>query len=245
VLSSRPAALVLAAALSLGIAACGDDGDGEARDPLERATTTAGGGDDEETTTTAGDDTTTTTASLDDEGIGALEAVLSDLLVTAEELGDPSFVDVGYSPEDGDGENVCGVDVDADVPPATVVGRQLESESLQLAFQQELRGYDSIDGAAEAYAAGLEGTSCGTSPDGTITLTAPQDVTAQVGGDEAFAVGVTGEGIEGVLVAVRVTDVIATFQFAGATGAAEAAGAPDPIDVAAFGVGKLLAFLEG
>jgi len=234
-----PTAAAVALALALG--ACGDDE--SAGDPAT-TTTAADAGDDGTTTTTTGaQPEASTTTAVSEEGPGAVESVLQQLLVTAGEIGEPSFADVGYAPTDG--PNVCGVDVDADVPPAALVGTELESQPLQFAFQQELRGYASPDEAAAAFAAGREGTACGTSTDGTVTLSEPSDVTDRVGGDQAFAVAVTGDGFEGLLVAAQVRDVIATFQFVSAAGAEEPEGLPDPIEVSAFGVGKVLAYLEG
>lgn len=238
----RPA---VAALFVLALAACGDD---DAGSPAGPTSTTAAATEDETTTSVAGDEEApeaTTTTAPSEEGPGAVESILQQLLVAPGEIGQGGFVDVGYTPTEG--PNLCGVDVDADIAPSALVGTALESESQQLAVQQELRAYADPDQAAAAFAAGREGTSCATSTDGTRTLSEPTDVTGRVGGDEAFAVTVTGEGFDGLLVAVHVRDVIATFEFAGA-GAGEggqAAGALDPVEVAAFGVGKVLAYLEG
>lgn len=223
-----PAPRAALACAVLALAACGGD-DADEAVPTTTVTTEAPPS---STATTGAEPEEPTTTTISDEGLGDVEAVLQQLLVRPAELGDHGFVDAGYTPDEG--ANACGVDVDADVPPGALVGARLQSESLQLVVQQEVRAYTSVEEAAAAFAAGREAIRCGTGE--------PTDVTTEVGGDEAFSVTFADEGSAGTLVVAQVTDVIVTFQLAAAPGADTSA--LDPLEVAAFGVGKLLAYLE-
>lgn len=216
----RPGTLAIAlwTTLVLVLSACGSDDDGD------------------ETTTTGGDETTTT---VDDEGISPLEDLAQSLLVTVDELGIADFQDAGYNPEQG--PNQCGYDLDAEYPAEVLVGTTLGNS--QLVFEQEIRVYPTSLEAQVAYASGVDGATCDDLPDGT-TFGEQIDLTEQVGGDSATGITVTSPALEGVVVVVLVSDAVVSFTFVGAPGAAEASGAPNPAEVAAFGVGKILAALE-
>jgi hypothetical protein len=74
--------------------------------------------------------------------------------------------------------------------------------------------------------------SCGSATtDSTIELGEPTDVTDEIG-QKAVAVAITGDGVEGVGVVVVYSDLIATYQFQGATGAADAAEIASPLEIA-------------
>lgn len=241
--TSRPLAAALAAALLL-TAACGDD---DATDAGDDTTTTTEALEDETSTTIVpddeddepADDTTTTTAE-DGEGIDPLEGLAQSLLITLDELAVEGFQDVGYTPTDG--PNQCGVDLDAEHPNQVLVGTTLGHD--QLAFQQEIRVYGSTQEAMVAFSAGVDGATCEGLPDGT-TFTEPTDVTEAVGGDQAIAITATNPTTEAVVVAVLLSDSVVSFTFVSSPpGSAESLGAPNPAEVAAFGVGKIEAALE-
>jgi hypothetical protein len=201
---SRAAAALLAAA----IAACGADD----ASPDRRTGTTG-------TTIEAVVSTSTTVEARPDEGIGALETTLGDLLVTADELGDPALADLGYSPAAD--ATPCGVDASALGAPSALVGTRVGAAGQQVL--EELRAYDDLDAAADAVASLRAGPACA----------AARDVTAEVGADQAFAadLGTAGD----VVIVAQVADVVAVFRIEGF---------PAPVEVAAFGMGKVLAFLE-
>lgn len=230
----------MAGLLTLGAAACGgDDGDDEATD--ESTTTTEVT--DEETTTTVDDTDTTeaddeTTTTVSGEGNTELEQLAQSLLITVDEVGLPGFQDLGYTPSPG--PNQCGFDVDAEHPSEVVVGADYGTETLR--FLQEIRVYATEEEAAAAFQAGIDGTQCAPA-DGT-QISEPVDVTEPVGAQSAVAITGTQGDLEVVVVAALLSDAVVSFNFAGAPGAAEAEGAPNPVDVAAFGIGKIKAAFE-
>ncbi len=238
----RLRAALACTATVFALVACGGD---DAADP---ATTTSTEAVDDTTTSTteAAEDTTTTTAQAPDTTTGLdVEEFATSLLVSVDELneqGDGSFVDIGY--EDIPGPGLCGQEVDAEFPPDVLVGARYGSEPLQLAFQEEIRVYDSAETAQAAYAAGIAALSCGSSEDGSITIEAPVDVTDAVGGDEAQAFEVGGVDLRGGIVVVLLSDSVVVFQFQG-TLASPTEGIASPIDVAAFGIAKITDAIEG
>lgn len=178
----------------------------------------------------------------DEELAAAIEAYLTPFLIAPQDLG-PAWGASPWQPTEGGG--LCGVDVDAEHPVFAHVGTVLSPADADLALEQEFRAYATIDAAAAAFERGRESLSCGES---TVdpsrgTLTEVIDVTDDVGAP-AFAVGVTGEGFSGSVFVALVSDTLASFEFVGATGAAEEFGAPDPTDVTAFGVEKLVTGFE-
>ncbi|MBA2281600.1 MAG: hypothetical protein H0W25_10265 [Acidimicrobiia bacterium] len=249
----RPGPALAAAALTLlPLAACGSDSplptaDETTTTAAETTTTTEA----ETTTTTETPDSTATTAGdagdgSDDEGIDEIESLAQSLLVEAGEVSTDTltFEDSGYTPPDADRPNACGApSTDSVVPPQVLVGTSLTEPASTLVFQEEIRVYVDEAEAGEAFAAGVEALSCGTSIDGTVTIDGPTDVAEEVGGDEAVAFAVRAEAIEGVLVVVRVSDAVVLFLFTAPPGVAAEILAPDPLEVSAFGIGKILAAL--
>ena len=161
------------------------------------------------------------------------------MLITLDELGNTKFSDAGYTPNEG--PNACGYDLDAEHPAEVLVGATYGDEGR--VFQQEIRVYATAADALEAYNAGVANTTCDAATGG-LAMTGPVDVTDEVGADQAAAFTATLPSYEATLVAALVSDALVTFQFGTSTGATEAADAPDPIDLTAFGIGKILAALE-
>jgi hypothetical protein len=213
----RVAATAFAIALLVGCSSGGSDD--AAATTTEAETTTT-----EEVTTTTEEETTTTEAGDDDPA-----TQLATFLLTADDLG-PSFVEREASTSEA---GPCGVSVDDEFPPAVKAQRAYESEELQLAMQQDLRVFASEDEASAAFDGFVESVSCGSeTTNSSIELGEPTDVTDEVG-QKAVALTITGDGVEGVGVVVHYSDLVATYQFQGATGAAEASGIASPLDIAA------------
>lgn len=216
---SKLAAVTFAAALLVGCSSSGSDDAASTTTEAEETTTT-----EEVTTTTEEEETTTTEAGDDDPA-----TQLATFLITADDLG-PTFVEMEASDSEA---GPCGVSVDADYPPALKAQGAFQSEELQLAMQQDLRVFTSEDEASAAFDGFVESVSCGAdTTDGSIELGEPTDVTDEVG-QKAVAVAITGDGIEGVGVVVHYSDLIATYQFQGATGAAEESGIASPLEITA------------
>ena len=205
----RPVALLLVVAL---FGACSDD------EPTPDAAST--------TTTTE----VTEEEVHDDEGVGDLQEVAAQLLVTADELG-TGFADAGYVP--GTEPNACGFALDEEHPPDVLVGVRLDGGGSFA--QQELRVYPNTEASAAAYDAATEGSTC---PPAVSSL---GDVADEVGADAATMFREASPTGDATTVVAVVSDTVATFRVEGPPG-----GAPpvDPIDLAAFGTGKLLAALE-
>lgn len=135
----------------------------------------------------------------------------------------------------------CGGDADATGPPLANTGTFLANTRRDLAVQQEIRVYSTPDVAASAYAAIVGGYTCATSISGGLSLTTPGDVTADVSGAAAATlIGVTTADTEGAAVIVRYQDSVSTYLFVAPPGAAEAASAPSPVEVAATGTNKII-----
>jgi hypothetical protein len=200
----RAAAVLVAAA----VVGCGGDDASPDRQPATTGTTIE-----------ASISTSTTVGARSDEGIGALETTLGDLLVTAGELGDPALADLGYAPDDG--APPCGVDAGSLAGETALVGTRIGADGRQVL--EELRAYADPNAAAGAVAALRAGPACA----------GARDITAEVGADQAFAVSIGGAG--DVVVVAQVADVVATFRIEGFAA---------PVEIAAFGLGKVLAFLE-
>ena len=178
----------------------------------------------------------------DEEFVAALEAYLEPFFIDPIELGS-TWVESEWRPAEG--PNGCGVDVDAELPPFAHFGRLMAPTDAELQLEEEFRVYESIQGAEAAFARGREAVSCGedTVDPSVGTFTEVVDASTEVGAP-AYAVGAIGEGFEGTLVVALVSDVVVSFEFVGATGAAEAFDAPSPGEIAAYGVGKLIAGFE-
>ena len=170
----------------------------------------------------------------DDEGIGDLQEVAAQLLVTADELGD-GFTDVGYVPSAE--PNVCGFALDEEHPPDVLVGVRLDGSGA-FVVQQELRVYPSTEESAAAYDAAVAGTTC------PPTVASLGDVAEEVGADAATMFSETSPTVEAITVIAVVSDTVVTFRIDGTPGESTGAAPVDPIDLAAFGTGKILAALE-
>jgi hypothetical protein len=171
----------------------------------------------------------TTTA--DPEGIGDLEALAPELLVTAADLG-AGTEDLGYAPAPPPA--LCELDLDAQHPVAVHAGTTLRQGAYVLT--QVVRVLDGEPAAAAAFDAWVAAEpSCRPA---NPPVTGPQDVNDRVGADRAVLFRVTTRGGEAVLVVALVGDALVSFDHSVPTGG------PDPVDVAAFGVGKILAALE-
>lgn len=243
----RRHALLGAALLLVSVGAGCDGNDGDDGDDGAAATTTTVTVGDATTTTAVDADTTTTreatttTTPVDDElhdtaeGVTDLEQLALDLLILPPELGGGAFTDAGYVPVEG--PNGCGIDVDGDVPPVILVGTRLVDDAAST-ITEELRVYDDVTVAAQAQAAHAAGLDCGGDADGT-TYGPATDVNDVVGADAAVSIEVTGPSSSGLVVVAQVGDAVLTFDLT-ITDPGLA-----PLDVAAFGVGKVLAALEG
>ncbi len=221
----RPVRLVLPLVAALALVACGDDDAGSADATTTTAaapsTTTTVATTSSSSTSTTAPAVTSTTEDLSGEGIGELESVLADLLIREGELGDPTLLDAGYTPPEGGGP--CGVDIDSQLPPASLVGAAFESAENELRVLEELRAYDTVDDAVAAVSSLRAGPACG----------GAADVAAELDADEAFLVETPERA--NVVVVARVADVVAAFDVTGET---------DQRQIAAFGIGKISAFIE-
>lgn len=234
--------LALCVALSATGLACSSKGGSDASsDTTAKTTTTAKAKSTTttEATTTTTTEATTTTLSADGEKIVAF---VEPLLLTVEDLGEPSFA---VTDPGAPTPAPCGFDLDADYPNDAKVGVLLASQKLSLGLKQDVRVYSSIEKAAAAYQAVLtEGLGCAKTPDGSATISPAEDVSTDVtpAGAElnASAFAVKGSQNESSVIVVHFSDTVVVFQFAGAIGAAEKASAPNPVDIAKFGMEKLV-----
>lgn len=233
------------AVIALGLVGCSSSDDDSTDKESDKSTTTTA---DEKSTTTAGedeaededaeDDATTTTEAedTDDADQAAAEEALAELLVTPEDLGE-GFTEGPYDPAEG---GPCGTDPDDDFPPLFRNGRAMLNEEAQLGMLHELRVYDTDATASSAFEAATVAVGCGEDTvDGILALGDVTDISAEMGTD-AFAVEISGGDIEGVMIVALYSDLLSVYQFQGAPGAAEAANAPNPLDIAQANMGTVV-----
>lgn len=194
------------------LVACGGD------DDAPGAETTTSTGPTESTTSPTAAATTTT---LDDEGLGDVEAVLQDLLLTPVGIGDASFADVGYAPGV---ELPCGaVATDGDA----LAGTTLRSDDLGLTVTEELRAYADPELASLALQAVASALTC--SP-------GAADATERMG---APALHVPLSDRPGGVVVAQVADVLVVVIVDGPSH-----DQLTPENIAATAVGSVLAYVE-
>lgn len=218
------------------VAGCGsDDEQSIDADPstATSTTTTAPPAADSTTTTGAPDDPgdPSTTTTVDGEGISELEVLAADLLVLGPELG-VAAQDLGWAPP---GPSTCGFDLDAEHAVDVVAGTTLLTDNGT--FEQVLRVYPDTESAAEAYDAAVDHEAECNFESGAAT--GPTDVSGEVGADAAASFSQSTRSGNLVRITTHVADAVVTFSLSGQVGFVL-----DPIEVAAFGIGKILAALE-
>ena len=244
----RIAAVATLLTLTSFLAACGgDDKDGDSSDDKTTATVTASPS---ETTSAPTETTPTETAPVTpmdptEAGDVTQEQVNAALLVP-EEVG-ADFVLGAYT--DSDDPPLCdpsGAPLDEQVPPQVQGGTEIDHSSGDAALQEEITIYATEADAANAFAIGTAGITCtdGTTADGTsVTIDAPQDVTAQVntsGIGTSTQWGVTGGGLQASLIVTLAGRVILVTSFT-ATSDFDTSTLPNPVDVANAAFAKALA----
>jgi hypothetical protein len=197
-------------------------------------------------TTTAAPATTavaTTTSAAGNEA--SIEDQAQAALLTPEEVG-TGFVADTWKPGDPAEPTPCGTpSVDATIPAAVQVGAVMGLASTNQALQEEISVYTDEEEVDQAFGVGVTGLSCTagtvTFADGTtapLAITAAIDVTTEVGGDRALAWQLHGGGVQGVLVAVKLSGILVTFQFTAPDTATDLQ--PEPLTVAKTGMDKIL-----
>lgn len=227
----RSASLTLVATLVVA-AGCGGGGSGgEVVAPDGTATTTVVP---VVTTASTADPTTT----VDAEGISELEALAPGLLIAAAELGIEGARDLGYAPTDTSPR--CDFDLDVEHAVDVHVGTTLEAGGYTVT--EIIRVLAEPGAAADAFDAWVANEGPCRPPDPEVT--GPVDVNDRVGADRAVSFTVPTRGGAAVLVVALVGDALVSFDQSGVPMAPDGAYLLDPLDVAAFGVGKILAALE-
>jgi hypothetical protein len=230
----RTRGLVLTTMAAALVAAGCSSGSGDA---VTVATTAAGTTTSAAPATTAGDTTTSSDASVEEQARAAL--------LTPEEVG-PGFTAGDWTPSDPADPAPCGTpSVDATVPASVEAGTVMALATTSQALREEISLYDDEEEADTAFTTGTTGLNC---PTGTVTfsdgttaplsIVAPVDVTNEVGGDQALAWQLQGGGIQGVLVAVKLSVIVVTFQFTAPDTATNLQ--PEPLAVAKAGMDKIL-----
>lgn len=233
------AALVLA----LTLAGCGG---GDDSDAAETTTTTEEEVEETTTTTEAEEESTTTSEAeepeSDDPSNEDLLAVIEPLVITADEISDQ--FGTGEWEADVDSSSPCDQDPDDTYPPAAQTGTVVGSDDLNLYLRQDIRVYSTIGDAEAVLELAAEAFSCGAdTTDPSLELGPVTDVSDEVGVD-AFAVEVLQDGDPGSLIVALYSDVVVSFQFVGDGDVAATEGIPSPLEVATFGVEKIITGLE-
>ena len=241
----RIAAVAGLLAVSL-LTACGDGDDGtDSSDDKTTVTVT-----ETPTETTEPTETTPTT----DTSVTPMDPTDSDVtqeqveaaLLTPEEVS-PDFVLGAYTDESS--PPLCdpeGTPVDEAVPPSVQGGTQIDHADGLAALQEEIAIYASEAEAAEAFGLATAGLACGEgSADGDpVTISPPQDVTAQVNSSSGIGAStaweVSADSFNGVIVATLAGRIILATQFVAAPDA-DTSTFPAPVDIATAAFAKALA----
>ena len=174
-------------------------------------------------------------------------------LLTTDELNAINGFDlasVDFDPNKPSTPPCGGTSADKTVPPLAKVGASWQSKSVDVAYNEVIRVYDSTDGASQALTAGLAGFACGKSTDGMFTFSAPKDVTAQVttstpspAGEtfKVLEVDVSGTQLEGAVYAVDFSDSLTAIQALRKVGLTDAESGPNPQIVLEKAIDKLFA----
>jgi hypothetical protein len=195
--------------------------------------------------TTAAPATTAAATSTTASNEASVEELAQAALLTPAEVGQ-GFSAGTWTPSDPAVPSPCGTpSVDSTVPAGVQVGTVIGLASTDQALQEEISVYNDSEEATQAFGVGTTGLSCTagtvTFKDGTkaaLTISAPVDVTGDVGGDQATAWQLRGGGIQGVLVAIVQSGIVVTFQFTAPDTATELQ--PGPLTVAKAGMDKIL-----
>lgn len=243
--SLRVASVATLLTLSTLLAGCGgDDGKDSGSDDEVTETVTASTTPTETPTSTA-TETSTDVTPMDPTGDITQEQVEAALL-TSEEVG-PDFTLGTYTEESS--PPLCdpdGTPVDEQVPPQVEAGAQFDHVDGNVAMQEQIAIYATEAEAAEAFGLATAGLACteGTSEGSPVTISAAQDVTAEVNSTSGLGAStaweVTGEGFEGVIIATLAGRIILATQFASASDA-DTSGLASPVDIAAAAFAKALA----
>ena len=124
-------------------------------------------------------------------------------------------------------------------PPTVDVGSTAVNSTQDLAFQEEVRVYKDAGTADKAFAARLQGVSCGHGSVGSEQATFTQkDVSSEFGVSKAIEIDFQSPSFQGQLFAFLADDSIVTFQFQGAP-SADTSTLPSPEDITKKGIQKL------
>lgn len=173
-------------------------------------------------------------------GLAAAADGLRPFLITAEDVG-AGFTDGTEPRPDATVPAICGgPGVVARYPDAVRVGVGFDGPGGTATVQEAVSVYADMATARRAFDAGAAGLDCsqGTVSGKPVVVTPAEDLTVDVGGEQALGWRVGGEGFDVVLIAVRSDEVVMTFTFLGPEGGAS--GLPDPLAVSAHGVRKLV-----
>ena len=221
--------MALVLVVGVALAGCGDDGTTGATGSTGATTTSLA------ETTTSEPEATTTSTTVDGEGISELEALAPGLLLAAGELGVPGIEDLGYTPPGS--LPPCDFVLDDEVAADLHVGTTLGVNGLPYVVEA-IRVYPDEATAADAFDAAVANEEpCRAHQQ---AFTGPTDVNDRIGADRAASFGVVDQGGPTEVVYALVGDALVAFVFPPPGDPSQ----PPPIDVAAFGVGKILAALE-
>jgi hypothetical protein len=168
---------------------------------------------------------------------GAPAHDLRPLLLTAQEVG-PGFTPSEDPVPDPDVPAVCGgPGVVAVFPDAVRAGAAFDLAGRHV--EQTASGYPDTGTARAAYREALDGLDCGEGTAGgqPVVLTPAEDLTFDVGGDEAAGKRIGNDLFDAVVIVARSGRTVTTFTVLAAAGHAD--GLPDPLVIARTGVQKL------
>lgn len=177
-------------------------------------------------------------AETDDLSLDDAAELIRPYLLTAEEVG-PGFT-AGEEPvPDASVPAICGgPNAVAQYPVAVRVGAAFDGPVAGVQVTETVSVYEDATTAEAAYQAGVEGVSCsqGTVAGGSVAIVPAEDLTFDVGGEQATGWVLGNEDFDVVIVTVQSDTVVWNFTYLAAGDTYD--DLPDVLEVSAAGVAK-------
>jgi hypothetical protein len=168
---------------------------------------------------------------------GADTGAVAAALLTADDLG-TGFAKVAYQPAPGQPEPCGQPGLQSKYPMAVRAGTEID-KGQTVQFTEAIDSFPDAATALAAFNYGVAGLDCrnGSISGTPVTIAPAQDVTSDVGGDQAKAYNVSLNGAKGVIIGVHSGKAIVEFAFLAAS-SVDTSALPNPIELAKAGTSK-------
>jgi hypothetical protein len=169
---------------------------------------------------------------------GADAATVQAALLAASDVG-AGFTKVAYEPDLSQPEPCGQPALHSKYPMAVRAGTEID-KGQTVQFTEAIEAFPDAATALAAFNYGVAGLNCrnGTIAGTPVTITPAQNVTSDVGGDQAKAYNVGLSGAKGVIIGVHKGKTIVEFAFLAASGV-DSSTLANPLDLAKAGTAKV------